>query len=142
MSHVIDKARTKQRFLVITLLDLKIAFGEIHHNLIKSLLSYHYIPSHVQALISNKKTTRLYCNVLKIRSGARGGLEGAIAPCRNMLPPHRKVKNYFVGDFWHLQHFESRILALSSEESAPLSENSWRHPCSRLQSHFNIYLPT
>ena len=53
MSHVIDKARIKQRSLVITLLDLKNAFGEVHHNLIKSVLSYHHIPSHVQALISN-----------------------------------------------------------------------------------------
>ena len=51
--------------------------------------------------------------------GARRGLEGAIAPCRNMLAPRWKVKNYFVGDFWHLQYPESRILARSSEESAP-----------------------
>ena len=46
------------------------------------------------------------------RGGARGGLEGAIAP-------RRKVKNYFVGDIWHLQYPESHILAPSSEESAP-----------------------
>ena len=46
-------ARIKQRSLVITLLDLKNAFGEVHHNLIKSVLSYHYIPSHVQVLISS-----------------------------------------------------------------------------------------
>ena len=64
-----------------------------------------------------------------IMGGSRVGLEGAIAPCRNMLAPHRKVKNYFVGDFWHLQYPESRTLAPSSEESAPLSENSWCHPC-------------
>ena len=53
MSHVIDKVRIKQRSLVITLLDLKNAFGEVHHNLIKSILSYHHTPSHVQALISS-----------------------------------------------------------------------------------------
>ena len=53
MSHVIGKARIKQRSLVITLLDLKNAFGEVYHNLIKSVLSYHHIPSHVQALISS-----------------------------------------------------------------------------------------
>ena len=29
------------------------------------------------------------------RGGARGGLEEAIAPCRNMLAPRRKVKNFF-----------------------------------------------
>ena len=53
MSRVIDKARIKQRSLRITPLDLKNMFGEVHHNLIKSVLSYHHIPSHVQALISN-----------------------------------------------------------------------------------------
>ena len=36
----------------MTLLDLKNAFGEVHHNLIKSVLSYHHIPSHVKAPIS------------------------------------------------------------------------------------------
>ena len=46
--------------------------------------------------------TRLALSVS--RDGARGGLEGAIAPCRNMLAPRQKVKNYFVGDpdkFFH-----------------------------------------
>ena len=36
MGHVINKARLKQRSVVITLLDLKNAFGEVHHNLINS----------------------------------------------------------------------------------------------------------
>ena len=67
---------------------------------------------------------------LRFRGGARRGLEGAVTPCQNMLAPRRKVKSYFVGDFWHLHYPESRILASSSEESAPLSENSWCHPCS------------
>jgi len=51
MSHVVDKARIKQWSLVISLLDLKKAFREVHHNLIKPVLSYHHIPSHIQALI-------------------------------------------------------------------------------------------
>ena len=41
MSHVIDRAGIKQWFVVITLLDLKKAFGEIRHNLSKFVLSYH-----------------------------------------------------------------------------------------------------
>ena len=53
MSHVIHNARIKQRSLIITLLDLTNAFGEVHHNLIASVLSYHHIPSHMQALISS-----------------------------------------------------------------------------------------
>jgi len=53
MSHVIDKARIKQRSLVITLLDLKNVCREVHHNLITSVLSCNHTPSHVQAVISN-----------------------------------------------------------------------------------------
>lgn len=38
MADIINKARAKQRSLVITLLDLKNAFGEVHHNLIQTAL--------------------------------------------------------------------------------------------------------
>ena len=53
MAHVINKARVKQRYLVITLLDLKNAFGEVHHNLIPEVLKYHDIPLHIQTIIGN-----------------------------------------------------------------------------------------
>ena len=53
MASIIDKARIKQRSVVITLLDLKNAFGEVHHNLIKAVLNHHHVPHTVQALISN-----------------------------------------------------------------------------------------
>ena len=53
MAHVISKARLKQKSLFITLLDLKNAFGEVHHNLIPKVLQYHHIPSHIQAIIGN-----------------------------------------------------------------------------------------
>ena len=39
MAHIINQARTKQRSLVITLLDLKNAFGEVHHNLKTSVIT-------------------------------------------------------------------------------------------------------
>ena len=51
MANVINTARIKQKSLVITLLDLKNAFGEVHHNLIPSVLRYHHIPDHIQMLI-------------------------------------------------------------------------------------------
>ena len=51
MAHIIDKARSKQRSLVVTLLDLKNAFGEVHHSLIKEVLSYHHIPTKAKSLI-------------------------------------------------------------------------------------------
>ena len=44
MVYIINQARTKQRSLMVTLLDLKNASGEVHHNLIHSVLGYHHIP--------------------------------------------------------------------------------------------------
>ena len=44
MAHIINKARIKQRSVVITLLDLKNAFGEVHHNLISEVLCYYHVP--------------------------------------------------------------------------------------------------
>ena len=51
MANVINTARIKQRSLVITLLDLKNAFGEVHHSLIPEVLKYHHVPNHIQLLI-------------------------------------------------------------------------------------------
>ena len=56
MSTIIDKASIKQRSLVITLLDLKNAFEEVHHNLIYEVLRYHHIPDHIISLIKSLYT--------------------------------------------------------------------------------------
>ena len=56
MAHIINRARIKQRSVVITLLDLKNAFGEVHHNLIPVVLNYHHIPDQIQKLIKNLYT--------------------------------------------------------------------------------------
>ena len=53
MAHIINKARIKQRSVVITLLDLKNAFGEVHHNLISEVFCYHHVPQQAQALTSS-----------------------------------------------------------------------------------------
>jgi len=53
MAHVINKARVEQWSLVITLLDLKNAFGEVHHSVIPEVLKYHHIPRHIQTIIGN-----------------------------------------------------------------------------------------
>ena len=52
MAHIIKRARYRQRSLVITLPDLRNAFGEVHHNFISELLRYHHVPNHIQQLIS------------------------------------------------------------------------------------------
>ena len=56
MAQIINKARINQRSLVITLLDLKNAFGEVHHNLIQSVLDYHHIPDHIKIVIKSLYT--------------------------------------------------------------------------------------
>ena len=56
MGNIINKTRIKQRSLVITLLDLKNAVGEVHHNLISSVRTYHYIPENIKSLISGLYT--------------------------------------------------------------------------------------
>ena len=56
MANIIDKARTKQRSLVLTLLDLKNAFAEVHNNLIQEVLLYHHIPAKAKELISSLYT--------------------------------------------------------------------------------------
>ena len=56
MANIINTARIKQRSLVIMQLDLKNAFGEVHHNLIQSVLEYHHIPEHTKCIIKSLYT--------------------------------------------------------------------------------------
>ena len=56
MAYLINHARIKQRSLVITLLDLKNAFGEVHHSLITEVLNYHHMLEEIQKLISSLYT--------------------------------------------------------------------------------------
>ena len=42
--------------IIITLLYLKNAFGEVHHNLIQEILNYHHIPEHIKYLIQSLYT--------------------------------------------------------------------------------------
>ena len=53
MTNIINQARIKQRSVIITLIDLRNAFGEVHHNLIQSVLDYHLIPKHVSNIIKS-----------------------------------------------------------------------------------------
>ena len=56
MAHIINTARIKQRSVIITLLDLKNAFGELHHNLIYEVLQYHHLPREISDLIQSLYT--------------------------------------------------------------------------------------
>ena len=64
LAQIIRHAKLKQRTLVITLLDLKNAFGEVHHKLIIEILKYHHLPNEVQNMISDlygNFTARIAC---------------------------------------------------------------------------------
>ena len=53
LTHLIKDAKIHSRSLIITLLDLKNAFGEVHHELIKSALRYHHVPNSFIDLFDN-----------------------------------------------------------------------------------------
>ena len=105
MANIINKARNKQRSPVITLLDLKIAFGEVHHNLITSVLDYHHIQDHIKLIINNLYTdfkTSIITSSFQtpfIPVG-RGVLQGdCLSPllfnmCFNTFIQHIKVEKY------------------------------------------------
>ena len=105
LNKVLSIYLTKQRSLVITLLDLKNAFGEVHHNLIQSVLSYHHIPDHIKILIKSLYTDfrtsviTSQFNTPFIHVG-RGVLQGdCLSPllfnlCFNTFAQHMKSDKY------------------------------------------------
>ncbi len=113
MTNIINQARIKQRSVVITLLDLKNAFGEVHHNLIQSALNYHHIPTHVSDII---KSLYMDFNTAVITSDfstpfitvGRGVLQGdCLSPllfnmCFNTFIQHIKTDN--IGNLVSLQN--------------------------------------
>ncbi|CAB4018711.1 Hypothetical predicted protein [Paramuricea clavata] len=125
LAHIINKARVKQRSLIITLLDLKNAFGEVHHILIYEVLEYHHIPDHIKNLVSSLYTdfqasiiTEQF-NTSFITVG-RGVLQGdCLSPLLfnmafNTFIQHIKSEKYRQLGFWK-----------SSENGTPLNPLHW-----------------
>ena len=56
LTYLLNHARNKQRSIIVTLVDLKNAFGEIHHNLIRSILKFHHLPDEVISLVEDLYT--------------------------------------------------------------------------------------
>ena len=105
MADIINKARIRQRSVVITLLDLKNAFGEIHHNLIQSVLDYHHIPDHIKFVIKSLYTdfqTSIITSQFRtpFMTVGRGVLQGdCLSPllfniCFNTFIQHIKAEKY------------------------------------------------
>ena len=117
MSHIIDKARLKQRSLIVTLLDLKNAFGEVHHNLISAVYKYHHIPEQIDHLVkdlySNFNTTIMTSHFKTpfIKVG-RGVLQGdCLSPltfnmCFNTFIQYIKSQNFQQLGFKFKANFE------------------------------------
>ena len=65
--------------------DLKNAFGEVHHNLIRKVLEFHHVPGHVIELITNLYTgyhvsilTKEYItNPIEVSRGALSRVNGS-----------------------------------------------------------------
>ena len=53
LTHILRDAKLHQRAVTVVLLDLKNAFGEIHHNLIATALELHHVPDHIRQTIKN-----------------------------------------------------------------------------------------
>ena len=105
MADIINKARIRQRSVVITLLDLKNAFGEVHHNLIQSVLDYHHIPDHIRFVIKSLYTdfqTSIITSEFQtpFLTVGRGVLQGdCLSPllfnmCFNTFIQHIKAEKY------------------------------------------------
>ena len=89
----------------ITLLDLKNAFGEVHHNLIQTALDYHHIPDHIKSLVKSLYTdfkTSILTNEFRTPfiSVGRGVLQGDFLSlllfnlCFNTFLQHIKSEKY------------------------------------------------
>ena len=81
LAQIIRHAKLKQRTLVVTLLDLKNAFGEVYHNLTMEILKYYHMPNEVQNMILDicgNFTTRIACkdNITDPIVVERGVLQG------------------------------------------------------------------
>ena len=60
LSNLISTAKREQRSITIALMDLRNAFGEVHHKLIAEALKFHHVPVELidifQSTVSTKTT--------------------------------------------------------------------------------------
>ena len=132
MGHIIDKARLKQRSLIVTLLDLKNAFGEVNHNLISAVYKYHHIPEQIDHLVkdlySNFNTTIMtsHFKIPFIKVG-RGVLHGdCLSPltfnmCFNTFIQYIKSKNFQQLGFKFKGNFEPRHWFQFADDASVIS---------------------
>ena len=88
LTQLMKEAKRHQRTIVITLLDLRNAFGEINHNLIYSTLRYHMVPEELISIIKDIYTSSMITvahgsSITQFISVERGVLQGD--PCSPLL---------------------------------------------------------
>ena len=53
LAQMIKQAKLKRRSIVVTLLNLKNAFGEVHHNIIPVVLKHHHAPEEIVNIVKS-----------------------------------------------------------------------------------------
>ena len=53
LAQMIKQAKLKQRSIGVTLLDLKNAFGEVHHNIVPVVLKHHHVPEEIVNIVKS-----------------------------------------------------------------------------------------
>ena len=130
LTSVLKHAKNKQQQLLITLFDLKNAFGEVYHNLIKTVLKYHHIPPIIINLINSLYTDYFIsitakdfiANPIKVN---RGVLQGdCLSPsifnlCVNVLII--SIKSEKVGCLGYKSYKIPSLIGSSLQTTVPLS---------------------
>ena len=118
MTHLINNAKRHQRSLVISLIDLKNAFGEVNHEMLRFALQYHHIPPLViRCIMEFYKDFRIHVATDKFITNSisieRGVLQGeSFSPllfnlCMDTLINTMKIKKLNVlvmSTIHHLHH--------------------------------------
>ena len=113
---MIRDAKLKQKSIVITLLDLKNAFGEVQHNLIHTILKYHHVPDSFTSIVKNlydgfhtSITTKDYATpFLRIEKGVLQG--DCLSPLLFNLCMNSFIQSIKTREFEQLSYRSSKLL--------------------------------
>ena len=151
LAHLIKSAKREQRSLVVCLLDLRNAFGEVHHNLTEAALNYHHLPIEILNIFKsiydqNGIVVSVNKRVTKPIIVERGVLQGD--PCSPLLfnmcfntlmqmlgqPTYRKLgfsydsKNRHQQRAW-LQFVDDAVIVASDNANAQGLLNAFKSWC-------------
>ena len=138
MLHIINETRRRQSSVTVTLIDMQNDFNEVHHNWIKTVLKYHFIPDDVSSIIWSLYrdfhiailTNSFSSDYIKIKKSL---LEG---DCFSQLISNmvmnrfiQYMRNEFFKQFGHqfLKHFNPRNwLQFANDVAAITAKKKWK----------------